>query len=170
VLAVRVHEQLLAAQKLPPRLVTKKIWKHRFEDIRSFERYLARNGTLILKFFLARVEGRAGEAFPRAAGRPGQELEIRPRDVRERAYWNEYMVAYEDAIRQTAEDPRAMVRRACRQQVVHARRGSRGDHPRLLSLDLHYPKVDDAKKAELAAARAELSGHARGARAPRRGG
>ena len=170
VLAVRVHKQLLAAEKLPPQLLTKKIWKHRFEDIRSFERYLARNGTLILKFFLHVSKDEQEKRFLERLDDPDKNWKFALGDVRERAYWNEYMVAYEDAIRQTAEDHapwfvvpadnKWFTRVVVAGAIIHG----------LLSLDLHYPKVDDAKKAELAAARAELSGHARGARAPRRGG
>jgi len=170
VLAVRVHEQLLASQKLPPRLVTKRIWKHRFEDIRSFERYLARNGTLILKFFLHVSKDEQEKRFLERLDDPDKNWKFALGDVRERAHWNDYMDAYEDAIRHTAEEhaPWFVVPADNKwfTRVVVAGAIIEG----LLSLDLHYPKVDDAKKAELVAARAELTSGARAARAPRRGG
>ena len=76
VLTVRIHKQLLEQQKLPKRLVGKDIWQQRFDDIRAFERHLVRNGTLVLKFFLNRIERRTAQAFPRPHRRAGQALEI----------------------------------------------------------------------------------------------
>jgi len=102
VLVVRVHEPLLAAQKLPPALVTKKIWKHRFEDIRSFERYLARNGTLIIKFFLNLSKGEQKKRFLERLDDPDKNWKFELGDVRERAHWDAYQDAYQDMIRNTA--------------------------------------------------------------------
>ncbi|MGB5103732.1 MAG: polyphosphate kinase 2 family protein [Steroidobacteraceae bacterium] len=170
VLVVRVHEEILARQKLPPRLVTKKIWKHRYEDIRNFERYLARNGTLILKFFLNVSRDEQRRRFLERLDDPDKNWKFELGDVREREHWDDYMAAYEDAIRHTADDdaPWFVVPADAKwfTRVVVAGAIIAG----LASLDLRFPKVDGAKRAELEAARAELTKRARAARAPRRGG
>ncbi|NJD32146.1 MAG: polyphosphate kinase 2 family protein [Gammaproteobacteria bacterium] len=169
VLVVRVHQELLAAQKLPPRLVTKKVWKHRYQDIRAIERYLARNGTLILKFFLNVSRAEQKKRFLERLDDPDKNWKFSMADARERTHWDQYMSAYEDMIRSTAAghapwyvvpaDNKWFTRVVVAAAIIEA----------LWSLDLHYPRVDDAKKKELAAARAELTG-ARAGRAPRRGG
>jgi len=170
VLVVRVHETLLAAQKLPPELVTRKIWKHRFEDIRSVERYLARNGTLILKFFLNVSKDEQNKRFLERLDDPDKNWKFELGDVRERTHWDEYMDAYQDMIRHTAceqapwyvvpADNKWFTRVVVAAAIIE----------RLWSLRLAYPRVDDDQREVLAAARAELTGKARGARAPRRGG
>jgi PPK2 family polyphosphate:nucleotide phosphotransferase len=169
VLVVRVHEQLLAAQKLPRSLVTKKIWKHRYEDIRCFERYLARNGTLVLKFFLNVSKREQKKRFLERLDDPDKNWKFSADDVRERAHWKEYMRCYETAIRQTATrhapwyvvpaDNKWFTRAVVAAAIIDG----------LSSLELAYPRVDDAKKAELAAARAELRRRDRAGQAPRRG-
>jgi PPK2 family polyphosphate:nucleotide phosphotransferase len=170
VLVVRVHEPLLAAQKLPPALVTKKIWKHRFEDIRSFERYLARNGTLIIKFFLNLSRGEQKKRFLERLDDPDKNWKFELGDVRERAHWDAYQDAYQDMIRNTAaaHAPWYVVPADNKwfTRVVVAAAIIDGLH----SLDLAYPRVDHAKRAELAAARAALTAEGKAARAPRRGG
>jgi PPK2 family polyphosphate:nucleotide phosphotransferase len=169
VLVVRVHERLLAAQKLPPRLVTRKIWKHRFEDIRAYERYLARNGTLIIKFFLHVSRGEQRRRFLERLDDPDKNWKFELGDVRERSHWNAYMDAYEDMIRHTAcgHAPWYVVPADNKwfTRVVVAAAIIEGLH----SLDLAYPRVDAAKRAELAEARQMLSAEGKGARAPRRG-
>jgi PPK2 family polyphosphate:nucleotide phosphotransferase len=170
VLVVRVHERLLAGQKLPPALVTKKIWKQRFEDIRAHERYLARNGTLILKFFLHVSKDEQEKRFVERLDDPDKNWKFSVGDVRERAHWKDYMHAYEEAIRHTARphapwyvvpaDAKWFTRAVVAAAIIEG----------LDSLGLEYPRVDGAKKAELEEARRELTGKARGARAPRRGG
>ncbi len=102
VLVVRVHQELLAKQKLPQRAVTKDIWKERCEDIASFERYLARNGYLILKFFLHVSRDEQKKRFLERLDEPEKHWKFEPNDVRERAHWDAYQAAYEDAIRRTA--------------------------------------------------------------------
>ena len=170
VLVVRVHEEVLARQKLPPRLVTKKIWKQRFEDIRSFERYLARNGTLILKFFLHVSKDEQKKRFLERLDDPNKNWKFELGDVRERDHWDDYMEAYEDAIRHTADEhaPWFVVPADNKwfTRVVVAGAIIEG----LASLDLHFPRVDAAKRSDLDEARAFLTKRARGARAPRRGG
>jgi PPK2 family polyphosphate:nucleotide phosphotransferase len=102
VLVARVHPEILARQKLPPELVTDRIWDERFEDTRAFERYLARNGTLVLKFFLNVSRAEQKKRFLDRLNEPGKHWKFSPSDVAERALWDDYMRAYETAIRQTA--------------------------------------------------------------------
>ena len=170
VLVVQVHEALLAAQKLPPRLVTKKIWKNRFEDIRAFERYLARNGTLILKFFLHVSKDEQKKRLLERLDDPDKNWKFELGDVRERGHWKDYMAAYQDAIRNTASahapwyvvpaDNKWFTRVVVAAAIIEG----------LSSLDLAYPRVDEAKREELAVARDALTREGRGARASRRGG
>jgi PPK2 family polyphosphate:nucleotide phosphotransferase len=102
VLTVRVHKELLARQKLPKPLVGKDIWQQRFDDIRAFERHLARNGTLILKFFLNVSKEEQRRRFLDRIDEPAKRWKFSFSDVAERQLWDEYMVAYEDMIRQTS--------------------------------------------------------------------
>jgi len=153
VLVVRVHPEFLAGQKLPPELVTKRIWEERYEDINDFERYLARNGTVIRKFFLHVSKKEQKKRFMERLDQPEKNWKFSAADVRERAHWDEYMEAYEDMIRATATphapwyvvpaDNKWFTRLVVAAAVVDALEG----------LDLRYPKVDKKKRAELAAAR-----------------
>jgi len=153
VLVVRVHEALLAKQQLPQKLVGKKIWDERFEDIVNIERYLARNGILLLKFFLNLSHTEQKKRFLERLDTPDKNWKFSTADARERGYWKAYMKAYEDMIRNTAT-PRApwyvvpadnkwFSRLVVAAAVVEAMAG----------LDLHYPRVGAEKKKELAAAR-----------------
>jgi PPK2 family polyphosphate:nucleotide phosphotransferase len=153
VLVVRVHPEFLAGQKLPPGLVTKRIWEERHEDINDFERYLARNGTVIRKFFLHVSRKEQKKRFMERLDEPAKHWKFSAADVRERAHWNEYMEAYEDMIRATATphapwyvvpaDNKWFTRLVVAAALVEAMEG----------LNLRYPKVDKKKRAELAAAR-----------------
>jgi polyphosphate kinase 2 (PPK2 family) len=153
---VRVHPELLRGQKLPPRLVGKDIWDDRYKDIRSFERYLARNGVAICKFFLHVSRGEQKRRFLERLEQPEKNWKFSPNDVRERPYWKEYMRAYEDAIRETAAehapwyvvpaDNKWFTRVVVAAAIIDT----------LARLDLHYPKVDKAKRKELAAAKRAL--------------
>jgi PPK2 family polyphosphate:nucleotide phosphotransferase len=153
VLVVRVHEALLAKQKLPAQLVTKKIWEERFEDITNIERYLARNGYLILKFFLNLSREEQKKRFMERLDNPDKNWKFSSADARERGHWNAYMKAYEDLIRHTAAphapwyvvpaDNKWFSRLVVAAAVVEAMEG----------LDLRYPKVGAEKKKELATAR-----------------
>jgi PPK2 family polyphosphate:nucleotide phosphotransferase len=153
VLVVRVHPEFLAGQKLPPELVTKHIWQERYEDINNFERYLARNGTVIRKFFLHVSKKEQKKRFMERLDQPEKNWKFSSADVRERAHWDKYMNAYEDMIRATATphapwyvvpaDNKWFTRLVVAAAVVDAMEG----------LNLHYPKVDKKKLAELAAAR-----------------
>jgi PPK2 family polyphosphate:nucleotide phosphotransferase len=102
VLVVRVHPELLAAQKLPAQLTGRDIWQRRFEDIRGFERHLAGNGTLILKFFLNVSKEEQRKRFLARIGEPAKRWKFSMADVEERKLWPKYMAAYEDAIRATS--------------------------------------------------------------------
>ena len=101
-LVVRVHREFLENQKLPPELVTKDIWKERFQDIRSFERYLTRNGVAICKFFLHVSNKEQKKRFLERIQEPEKNWKFSANDAKERGHWDDYMEAYEDMIRNTA--------------------------------------------------------------------
>jgi len=155
-LVVRVHPEILANQRLPPALVTKDIWKERFQDIRGFERYLARNGMAILKFFLHVSKEEQKKRFLERIEEPEKNWKFSSSDVKEREHWDDYMEAYEDMIRNTATksapwyvvpaDNKWFARIVVAAAVIDA----------LDSLDLKYPKADDRKLKELAAAKRAL--------------
>ena len=157
-LAVRVHPEFLAKQKMPPQLVTKDIWKERFEDIRDFEQYLARNGTVVLKFFLHVSKKEQKKRFLERVDNPEKNWKFSANDAKERKFWDDYMDAYEDTIRHTATkhapwyvvpaDNKWFTRVVVAAAVISA----------LDSLDLAYPEVGEAQLAELAAAKRELLG------------
>jgi PPK2 family polyphosphate:nucleotide phosphotransferase len=156
VLVVRVHQTILEGQKLPKRLVTKRIWKERFEDIAAFERYLSRQGFVILKFFLHVSKKEQEERFLDRLDRSEKNWKFSTADVRERQHWGAYQRAYEDMIRSTAAPhaPWFVVpadRKWFTRLVVAA-----AIHDALDSLKLAYPRVSAARKKELAACRAEL--------------
>ena len=156
-LVVRVHPPILAGQRLPPRLVTKKIWKERFESIADMEKHLARNGTLVLKFFLNVSRREQKRRFLERLDMPDKNWKFAEADAKERQLWKQYMACYEDAIRATAKpwapwyvvpaDNKWFTRLVVAGAIIDAMEG----------LDLHYPVVDDAKKKELAAARRLLN-------------
>jgi PPK2 family polyphosphate:nucleotide phosphotransferase len=102
VLVVRVHKDLLAAERLPPELTGKKIWQQRLEDIAGFERYLARQGMVILKFFLNISHDEQKRRFMARLDDPDKNWKFSASDIAERAYWDAYMEAYESAIAATA--------------------------------------------------------------------
>jgi PPK2 family polyphosphate:nucleotide phosphotransferase len=155
-LVVRVHKDLLARQKIPPQLVTKTIWKDRFEDMRAFERYLTRNGVVIRKFFLHVSKKEQKRRFLERVENPEKNWKFSTADANERGYWDEYMEAYEDMIRHTATedapwyvvpaDNKWFTRLVVGAAVVDA----------LDSLDLHYPKVDKTHLKELEEAKRAL--------------
>lgn len=104
VLVVRVHRELLARQKLPPSVTKKNIWKHRFQDIRTFEHHLTRNGTLVLKFHLRISKDEQRKRFLARLEEPAKRWKFSASDIAERKYWDDYMVAYEEMIRVTSTD------------------------------------------------------------------
>jgi PPK2 family polyphosphate:nucleotide phosphotransferase len=156
VLVVRVHPEILESQKLPPGHIDGNIWDDRLKDIRNFERYLARNGVAICKFFLHVSRNEQKRRFLERLEQPEKNWKFSPNDVRERPYWKDYMRAYEDAIRATAtEDAPWYVVPADNKwftRVVVAA----ATITTLASLGLQYPKVDKAKKKDLATAKRVL--------------
>jgi PPK2 family polyphosphate:nucleotide phosphotransferase len=158
VLVVRVHPGILKGQKLPPKVVSKRIWKERFEDIAAFERYLARQGFAILKFFLHVSKEEQKKRFLARLDRPEKNWKFSAADLEERGYWNDYQKAYEDAIRHTARPhaPWYVVpadHKWFTRLVVAATLDQTLD-----SLNLAYPTVSEEKRKELEACRAELVG------------
>ena len=157
VLVVRVHPDILAKQKLPPKLVGKDIWKERFEDIRAFEKYQARNGMLIMKFFLHISKEEQAKRFLERIDDPAKNWKFSLGDVEERKHWDEYMRFYEEAIRETSRphapwfvvpaDKKWFTRLVVASALVEG----------LERLGLHYPEVDDATRAELKKARGSLA-------------
>src|SRR5437879_1854761 len=155
-LVVRVHPELLAKQKLPPELVSKKIWQERFEDVRNFEQYLTRNGIAVRKFFLHLSKKEQLKRFLSRLDEPEKNWKCSAADVRERAFWDDYREAYEDTIRQTATkeapwyvvpaDNKWFTRVVVAAAVIDT----------LGSLDLSYPEVSAAKSKELAAVKKAL--------------
>ena len=156
VLVVRVHQELLKAQKIPPKLEGKGIWDERLADIARIEDYLTRQGVVILKFYLNLSRKEQKKRFMERLDKPEKNWKFSASDVRERRYWNEYMHAYEEAIRATASkdapwfvvpaDNKWFSRLVVAAAVVEA----------VEKLDLAYPKVTADQKKDLAAARAEL--------------
>ena len=156
VLVVRVHRGILDAQKIPARLKVKDVWKERYEDINSVERYLSRNGVVILKFFLNVSKKEQKERFLERIDTPEKNWKFSIEDVKERELWNEYMEAYEDMINTTSTrwapwfvvpaDRKWFTRVAIADIIVRT----------LKSLDLQYPVVSDEHKKELVAARKML--------------
>ncbi|MGP0084138.1 MAG: polyphosphate kinase 2 family protein [Steroidobacteraceae bacterium] len=158
VLVVRVHQDLLKLQKLPPEYIGKKIWDERLDDIAHFEDYLTRQGVIVLKFFLNLSRKEQKKRFMKRLEDPDRNWKFSASDVRERRYWDDYMNAFEEAIRATATqrapwfvvpaDNKWFSRLIVAAAIVEVVEG----------LDLAYPEVDAATKKELADARAELEG------------
>jgi PPK2 family polyphosphate:nucleotide phosphotransferase len=158
VLVVRIHPEFLAKQKMPPKLVGKKIWEERFEDIRNFEQYLARNGVVVRKFFLHVSKKEQKRRFLERIDDPLKNWKFSSNDANERDYWDDYMEAYEQMIQETATkeapwyvvpaDNKWFTRVVVASAVIET----------LASLDLAYPKVGEDKLKELSAAKKKLLG------------
>ena len=156
VLVVRVHPELLAHQKLPPAAVSRGIWKERFEDIVNYERYLARNGIAICKFFLNVSRKEQKQRFLDRLDQPEKHWKFSESDVRERQHWDAYMDAYEQAIRHTAaRHAQWYVVPADNQWFTRLVVAAAILDP-LDSLDLRYPEVGAERREKLALARREL--------------
>jgi PPK2 family polyphosphate:nucleotide phosphotransferase len=153
VLVVRVHSDVLKNEKLPPSLVTKNIWDERFEDIRCFERHMARSGTVIRKFFLHLSRKEQKQRFLARLEEPEKNWKFSAADIHEREYWDDYQNAYEDMIRKTSTehapwyvvpaDNKWFTHLVVAAAIVDA----------LQELGLSYPKLDAARRKELQAAR-----------------
>jgi PPK2 family polyphosphate:nucleotide phosphotransferase len=155
-LVVRVHPELLAKEKLPGKLVGKHIWRERFEDINAYERYLSHNGVMVRKFFLNVSKKEQKRRFLSRLDEPAKNWKFSSSDLQERGHWDEYMAAYQEMIQHTATvnapwfvvpaDNKWYTRLVVSAAIVDA----------LESLDLNFPKVDAAKKKELAVVRKAL--------------
>jgi PPK2 family polyphosphate:nucleotide phosphotransferase len=156
VLVVRVHQEYLEKQHLPPQLVTKKIWKERFEDIRNFEQHLIRNGILVRKFFLHVSKEEQKRRFLARLEEPKKNWKFSEADVHERKYWDDYMNAYEEMIRHTStpEAPWYVVP-ADHKWFTHIAVSS-AIIQTLEGLDLHAPKVDKQRRKQLEEAKQAL--------------
>jgi PPK2 family polyphosphate:nucleotide phosphotransferase len=149
VLVVRVHRELLAAQRLPPALVTRRIWEERFSDINAFERHLVRNGTAVLKFHLRISNDEQKRRLMARLKDPSKSWKASMADVAERKLWPQYMTAYEDMIRHTSTpqapwyvlpaDHKWFVRMVMAMAIVDA----------LERLHVDFPKPDRARLREL---------------------
>jgi PPK2 family polyphosphate:nucleotide phosphotransferase len=156
VLIVRVHPAFLAKQRIPSQLVRKKIWAERFEDIRNFEQYLGRNGVVVRKFFLHVSKKEQKRRFLERIDDPNKNWKFSSGDTAERDFWDKYMEAYEEMIRETATkdapwyvvpaDNKWFTRVIVAAAVIEA----------LADLDLAYPKVDEQQRREIAAAKTKL--------------
>jgi PPK2 family polyphosphate:nucleotide phosphotransferase len=157
VLVVRVHEHILDGQNLPAPLVSKRIWDERLSDIAHFEDYLTRQGMVILKFFLHLSREEQKKRFMERLDRPDKHWKFSASDVHERRFWDDYMHAFQEAIRGTASkhapwyvvpaDNKWFTRLIVAAAIVEA----------VERLDLTYPKVDAQKKKELQTIRAALA-------------
>jgi PPK2 family polyphosphate:nucleotide phosphotransferase len=155
-LVVRVHPEALAKEKIPQRLVTKNIWRERFEDISGFERYLARNGTVILKFFLNVSKQEQRERFLDRLDEPAKNWKFSMADISERALWGKYQAAYQEIIRHTSNaaapwhvvpaDHKWFARVVIGSAIVSA----------LDKLDLHFPRADKLSLEEFKKVRKAL--------------
>jgi PPK2 family polyphosphate:nucleotide phosphotransferase len=153
VLVVRVHPEILRSQKTPDSLIGKNIWNERFEDIRGFERHMARSGTVIRKFFLNVSKKEQKKRFLARLQEPEKNWKFSAGDIHERQCWDDYQKAYEETISNTASedapwyvvpaDNKWFTRLVVSAVLVDT----------LESLDLSYPEVDPEKHKELAAAK-----------------
>ena len=156
VLVVRIHQEYVQKQHLPPQLVTKKIWKERFEDIRHFEQYLTHNGVVIRKFFLHVSKEEQKRRFLARREEPEKNWKFSDADVHERKYWHDYLNAYEDMIRHTStpEAPWYVVP-ADHKWFTHIAVSS-AIIQTLKDMDLQFPKVDKQRRKQLEEARRAL--------------
>lgn len=156
VLVVRVHPELLKYQKLPYAYDPETIWAHRYESIADHEKHLARNGTIVLKFWLNVSHETQRQRFLARIDEPHKNWKFSSGDVRERGFWGDYMAAYEDALNATSRegapwfaipaDNKPYMRMAVAEIVVETLRG----------LGLKYPELDSDERARLSDMRAEL--------------
>jgi PPK2 family polyphosphate:nucleotide phosphotransferase len=161
-LVTRVHHDLLAKEKIPRKLISPNIWRERFADITAFERYLTRNGTVVLKFFLNISKKEQRERFLDRLEQPAKNWKFSMSDVTERAFWPRYMAVYQDIVRETStrfapwyvvpSDHKWFARLVIGSTIVSA----------LEELNLRFPRVDTASKEEFAKVRKALESEGRG--------
>ena len=155
-LVVRVHPEFLDKQRLSRELSTDRIWDHRFEDIRNWEKYLTRNGTVIRKFYLHVSKEEQKKRFLARLAEPEKNWKFQPGDVKERALWDEYQHAYEDMLGATSTvyapwhiipaDHKWFARLAVADIIIDT----------LRSMKLHFPKLSKETRAGLDAAKQTL--------------
>lgn len=155
-LVVRVHPELLQRQKIPAPLIGKEIWRERFHDIRHFEEYLGRNGIIVRKFFLHVSRKEQKKRFLERLDHPEKNWKFSAADVRERAFWDDYMAAYEEMIQHTATpsspwyvvpaDHKWFTRLVVAAALIDT----------LIELKLEYPTLSDEARQQLEQARREL--------------
>lgn len=158
VLVARIHPELIRSSYLPPRLVTDAIWDERLEDISAFERYLARQGTVVLKFYLHLGREEQRKRLLARIDEPDKNWKFRAGDLDDRARWDDYRHAYEHAVRATAAphapwfivpaDRKWLTRLIVAEAIIEA----------MEALDLAYPNVTADQKAILARSRDRLLG------------
>src|SRR5258707_10808439 len=168
VVVVRVHPEMLTRDKLPSRLIGKDIWKERFEDIEAFERHLARNGIIVLKFFLHMSKEEQRRRLLARLDEPAKQWKFSMNDVAERKLWNEYMDAYEAAIRATSSreapwhdvpaDHKWFARLIVARATLEA----------LENLDLRYPKIEGAALRKVRTALEAEGEHKQAKKTPRK--
>jgi len=161
-LVTRVHPEFLAKEKIPPRLMTRNIWRERFEDISAFEHYLARNGTVILKFFLNVSKQEQRRRFLDRLDEPSKNWKFSMADISERGRWAKYQAAYQEIIRHTSStaapwhvvpaDHKWFARVVIGSAIVTA----------LEKLDLKFPQVDKADRSEFKLVRKALEDEGKG--------
>ena len=161
-LVTRVHPELLAQEKIPPKLMTRNIWRERFADISAIERYLARNGTMILKFFLNVSKEEQRERFLGRLDQPAKNWKFSMNDIAERARWPRYQAVYQDIVRHTSSavapwyvvpaDHKWFARVVIGSTIVSA----------LEALALHFPRADKASLQEFKAVRKALEHEGKG--------
>jgi PPK2 family polyphosphate:nucleotide phosphotransferase len=157
VLVVRVHQEILKRQRLPAQMIGKRIWDDRLSDIAHFEDYLSRQGTIILKFFLHLSRGEQKKRFMQRLDQPRKHWKFSAADIRERGFWDDYMDAFEEAIKATASkhapwfvvpaDNKWFTRLVVAAAIVEA----------VEKLELGYPQIDATKRKELEVARTALA-------------
>jgi polyphosphate kinase 2 (PPK2 family) len=157
-----VHREILAREKLPSKLVTRNIWRERFEDISAFERYLSRNGTVILKFFLNISKEEQRKRFLDRLEQPAKNWKFSMADIAERALWPRYMAAYQDLVRHTSTalapwyvvpaDHKWFARVVIGSAIVST----------LDALNLRFPRTDEASLQEFRQVREALLAEGKG--------
>jgi PPK2 family polyphosphate:nucleotide phosphotransferase len=161
-LVTRVHPEILTKEKIPPKLITKNIWRERFEDISAFERYLSRQGTVILKFFLNVSKQEQRERFLDRLEQPSKNWKFSMNDITERGRWARYQAVYQDIVRHTASphapwfvvpaDHKWFARVAIGSVIIAALDG----------LNLRFPRVGKASQEEFMKVRKALENEGRG--------
>ena len=156
VLVARVHPEILAGQKLPETCKDKRIWKRRFEEINNFEKYLVDNGTIVLKFFLNVSKKEQKRRFLERIEMAQKNWKFSINDTKERAFWKDYMAAYEDMFNHTSTKWAPWIIVPADNKPFTRLAVAYGIYRTLKNLRLKYPVVSEAHRAELAKAREML--------------